>query len=601
MLSLKNTSLVTFAAIVAAPLVVFWAWPYSSQVDARISEAGEHNLLLAQSVGLSIEFYHDEVVNAFEHVLSAHDANDGMVDTELLSGLGLRYAGWVDETTGAVRSKFGVRADLMPDTYSPGELAALKARLAAGKASALQVRIGADQQPELMLVSSRQGTILVAGVSTSELVRLAERINANREIGIEIVDGTGRIIASPLKHWEQQAKDLSDLQLVADLTTHRQVISQEDLPESSGPAIVAAVQAGDTGWGVLVHEPVGAASSAGSQTLTLSIAFLIILTAALVGSLATAPVVGPLMAVSRAARRMQDGDTDVRIAKLGWLTPKEVLNLSQAFNAMAESVASSRAQEAEARAKAEQANLSKTEFLRNVTHEVRTPLNAIIGFSEVLLNECRRMNLPHRQISHAEDISSAGRHMLSLINSLLDLSRIEAGQYQLQEAPTALDEVLARCVRFLGPAAQARKTQIEMHIAPELPDIVADERALFQSVLNLAANAIRYGREGGHVIISAVPSRLHGVEIAVSDNGPGIPAEYLDKVTEPFVRVASEANRNVEGSGLGLPIVKKLIELHGGSFVLESTLGAGTTARIRLPANRLLPRTDLAPAGQAAA
>ncbi len=191
--------------------------------------------------------------------------------------------------------------------------------------------------------------------------------------------------------------------------------------------------------------------------------------------------------------------------------------------------------------------------------------------------------------------------MLSLINSLLDLSRIEAGQYHLQEAPTALDEVIARCVRFLGPAAQARKAQIEMHIAPDLPDVVADERALFQSVLNLAANAIRYGREGGHVIISAVPSRLHGVEIAVSDDGPGIPAEYLDKVMEPFVRVASEANRNVEGSGLGLPIVKKLVELHGGGFVLESTVGTGTTARIRLPASRLLPRAETLPAGQAAA
>ena len=114
--------------------------------------------------------------------------------------------------------------------------------------------------------------------------------------------------------------------------------------------------------------------------------------------------------------------------------------------------------------------------------------------------------MAQRQVAHAEGICSAGRHMLSLINSLLDLSRIEAGQYQLQEAPAALDEVIARCVRFLGPAAQARKTEIQMHIAPDLPDVVADERALFQSVLNLAANAIRYGREGGHVTVSAVPS-----------------------------------------------------------------------------------------------
>jgi two-component system cell cycle sensor histidine kinase PleC len=208
----------------------------------------------------------------------------------------------------------------------------------------------------------------------------------------------------------------------------------------------------------------------------------------------------------------------------------------------------------------------------------------------VLLNECRRMNLPHRQLAHAEDICAAGRHMLGLINSLLDLSRIEAGQYQLHEAPTAVDEVVGRCVRFLEPAAHARMANIEMRIEENLPDILADERALFQSVLNLASNAIRYGREGGHVVISAAPSRLHGLEITIVDDGPGIPPEYLDKVMEPFVRVACEANRHVEGSGLGLPIVKKLVELHGGSFLLESTAGAGTTARIRIPEARLLPR-----------
>ncbi len=404
MLSLKNTSLVTFAAIVAAPLVVFWAWPYSNQVDVRIAEAGEHNLLLARSVSLSLEFYHGEIVNAFEHVLSTHRPADGAVDTELLSSLGFRYAGWVDETTGRVIDKFGVRADLMPASYDTIALAALKSRLAAGKISAVRVSIRADKQPELTLAGARQGAILVASVSTSELVRLAQRINSNREIGVDIIDGAGRIVASSMKHWELQAKDLSGLGLVKEVLLGRQYVSQEQMPEASGPSIIVAMPAGDTGWGVIVQEPVGAASSASSQTLTLSIALLIILTAALVGSLATAPVVGPLMAVSRAARRMQDGDTDVRIAKLGWMTPKEVLNLSQAFNAMAESVANSRLQEAEARAKAEQANLSKTEFLRNVTHEVRTPLNAIIGFSEVLLNECRRMNLPHRQISHAEDI-----------------------------------------------------------------------------------------------------------------------------------------------------------------------------------------------------
>jgi signal transduction histidine kinase len=331
------------------------------------------------------------------------------------------------------------------------------------------------------------------------------------------------------------------------------------------------------------------------------VAVLCILIAALIGSVAVAPIVAPLMEVIRAARRMQSGESMIRIPTLSRFAPIELVELSQAFNAMAESVALARAEESAARDKAERANRSKTEFLRNVAHEVRTPLNAIIGFSDLLLTESRRLNVPHHQIAHAEEISSAGRHMLSLINSLLDLSQIEAGQYQLTEQPIAVDEVIGRCVRLLEPAAQARRTRIEMRIDTDLPEVVADERALFQSVLNLASNAVRYGREGGSVLITAGRSSLDGLEIAVSDDGPGIPAEYLDKVMEPFFRIASEANSKVEGSGLGLPIVKNLIELHGGSLTLESALGTGTTARIRLPASRLLPRTDASSMPQAAA
>jgi signal transduction histidine kinase len=598
MLSLKNTSLVAFAAVVALPLIVFWAWPYTARHDARLTDAGERNLIVARSLSASLEFYHDEITRIFDHALADSDDPVRFDEVELASEAGFGYIAWIDET-GRVLRKVGNRANLVPATYEPFELLRLKDETKRSAALA-RVRLGSGNRPELFVARSLRGRLVVASVLTDHIVNLAQRVNANRDLTVSIVDETGRVIASPFRHWELQVKDLSALQVVRSIALGIQAVSEADIPEVGEPVIVAGVPVNGAGWGVIVGESADQIIAGDSKT-SFAIAMLMILIAALIGSLAAAPIVGPLMALSRAARRMQNGETGVRIEALGRFAPTELAELRQAFNAMATSVASAQDEEAVARGKAEQANRSKTEFLRNVTHEIRTPLNAIIGFSEVLLNECRRMNLPQRQLGHAEDICAAGRHLLSLINSLLDLSRIEAGQYQLQDAPTAVDEVLGRCVRFLEPAALARKTRLTVDLDETLPDIMADERALFQCVLNLVSNAVRYGRENGTVEIGARLSRLHGLEITIADDGPGIPAEYLDKVMEPFVRVGGEASRNVEGSGLGLPIVKKLIELHGGSFLLESTVGAGTTARLRLPQARLLARSSDAAAVSSAA
>lgn len=598
MLSLKNTSLVAFAAVVALPLIVFWAWPYTARQDARLTDAGERNLIVARSLSAALEFYHDEISSVFDHALAHSDDPARFDEVELASDAGFGYIAWVDDA-GRVLRKVGNRASLVPAVYEPAELRRLKEEINL-VAPLARVRIGAGNRPELFVVRGHRGRLVVASVLTDHIVSLAQRVNANRDVSVSIVDETGRVIASPLRHWELQVKDLSSLPAVRSLASGIQAVSVADIPEIGRSVITAGVPVNGAGWGVIVGEPADQIVADDSRT-SFAIAILMILIAALIGSLAAAPIVGPLLSLSRAARRMQKGETSVRIESLGRFAPTELVELSQAFNAMAEGVSSAQGEEAVARDKAEQANRSKTEFLRNVTHEIRTPLNAIIGFSEVLLNECRRMNLPQRQLGHAEDICAAGRHLLSLINSLLDLSRIEAGQYQLQDAPTAIDEVLGRCVRFLEPAAQARKTKLKVELDDTLPDIMADERALFQCVLNLVSNAVRYGRDGGSVEIGARLSRLHGLEITVCDDGPGIPAEYLDKVMEPFVRVGGEANRNVEGSGLGLPIVKKLIELHGGSFVLESTVGAGTTARLRIPQARFLQRSDTEGAAPSAA
>ncbi len=268
---------------------------------------------------------------------------------------------------------------------------------------------------------------------------------------------------------------------------------------------------------------------------------------------------------------------------------------------MARNVTQSQAREAEARARSETANTQKTEFVRYITHELRSPLNAIIGFAN-------RLSQAHVQRSAARPsagkavageqikyIKDAAEHLLSLVNDLLDLGKIEAGQYSLNETEIGLDEIIDRSVRILGDVAAARSITLRAHYLDEPPLVLADERALYQVLMNLVTNAVRYGRDGGTVEIRTEARPDGIVEIRVVDDGPGIEADDIERVMMPFERAQSTSGC-VQGTGLGLPIVKRLVELHGGRFELSSAVGVGTVAAIELPAcrNRLLAREQAA-------
>ena len=259
-----------------------------------------------------------------------------------------------------------------------------------------------------------------------------------------------------------------------------------------------------------------------------------------------------------------------------------------AFNVMADRVAFACETACAERQKADEANASKTAFLRTVTHELRTPLNAIIGFGTILAgDQGERLGSESRK-EFANDIVSGARHMLSLANDLLDLARIEAGRYELSDEIVGLDEIAQRVVRLLQPEAASRNVNMRMESDGHVPVVRGDERALFQSVLNLTANAVRYGAAGGNVVVSISQRQTGEAQVVVADDGAGIAPEDLARVLRPFERIANTSGPPAQGSGLGLPIVSQLAELHGGRFRLESTVGKGTRAILTLPAERVV-------------
>ncbi len=242
----------------------------------------------------------------------------------------------------------------------------------------------------------------------------------------------------------------------------------------------------------------------------------------------------------------------------------------------------------EARRRAEEANLAKSRFLATMSHELRTPLNAILGFSEVMKNEVFGPHAAPSYKDYSGDIHASGQHLLNLINEILDLSRIEAGRYELNEEALRLAFVVEDARHMLNLRARAKNQTVREVVDPDLPRLWADERAVRQIALNILSNAIKFTPQGGEIVVKVGWTASGGQYVSVRDNGPGIPEEEIPVVMASFGRGSWALKTAEQGSGLGLPIVKGLVELHGGTFQLKSKPREGTEAIVTFPTNRVM-------------
>ncbi|HEY2069214.1 MAG TPA: HAMP domain-containing sensor histidine kinase [Rhizomicrobium sp.] len=235
------------------------------------------------------------------------------------------------------------------------------------------------------------------------------------------------------------------------------------------------------------------------------------------------------------------------------------------------------------RFEAETANASKTAFLANMSHELRTPLNAILGFSEIIAKECFGPAGSPRYKEYAGDIHSSGAHLLSLINDLLDVAKIEAGRMDIEPEELDVRKTFDTALKIIGTKARERRQELIIEVDASAPRLYADERSLKQILINLVSNAVKFTPEGGRITVVASRGRCGGFQIMVEDNGPGIPRDKIDKIFKPFSQVDNRYDRQGGGTGLGLALVRGLAELHGGRAWIESEYGKGCRAYVVIP------------------
>jgi len=236
----------------------------------------------------------------------------------------------------------------------------------------------------------------------------------------------------------------------------------------------------------------------------------------------------------------------------------------------------------ESRLAAEAANRAKSRFLANMSHELRTPLNAILGFAELIELELQTTELPGRYGDYLRDIQSSGRHLLELVNDLLDMAKIEAGKWTLTPMPIATEPLVADCVRLLQGHARIGAISLSHALGPVPAEFVGDARALKQCLLNLLSNAVKFTPAGGEirVMVEAVDGCM---VFRVADTGIGIPAEDIPRLTQPFEQGKPAVYQTSQGTGLGLALVKSIVDLHGGTLTICSRYGEGTTVTMAVP------------------
>ncbi len=570
------------AAIAPAAGVVVWF--DAAAITQEKATVRDKHMILARQLAASAEIMARERLEALGRYAWRGPASpDDRALLEAAVGLGIRYFGLVDMASGRVAHAFeaGGAHSLNP------ELARALASVARDAPQILPARPDASGRPTLFAVeAAADGFAAIAALDPGFLADLANSVRFGEQGHAVIVDQLGQVLAHPRADWRAEMRDLRGVAPIAALLEGRSGVIEFHSPAADVDMVAGFAVSQALGWGAMVVQPTAelrVASVGGFFSSSLMIVgSLTLLFAIGVGWLTAWLIARPIERVAEAAGRFEVGDATARApAPTRWGT-FETVALGRRFNVMADAVGAHEASLRASLAQADAAERAKSAFLANMSHELRTPLNAVIGFSEVMATELLGPLRNKKYLEYAHDISHSARHLLAMINDVLDLSPAAADRAALEVGPVDVARLLEAAARQIAPQIEGRGLSLRVDDPPTDVAFVADEGRLHQILTKLLQNAAKFTLEGGEVRLS-VGVVGESMRFIVADTGVGMTEAEATRALAPFEQPHKAAGSTAQGCGLGLPLAQRLARLHGGDLAIETAPGAGCRVLVDIP------------------
>ncbi len=586
-----------FGIATVVPMAILWFWLDNAMYQQKVSEVKERHLLIAKNLRSALDRYQTDVETGFDVVVDNLAISKPISNADkIVRNLHFRHFCIADFRTGKIIASASPNTDPCPKFINNKRLNEFKTLVKnhGNQTVFSPVWRGPDNLSLIYVVKKIRNKLAIGALRTDYFLEIGKAVSFGKKGHAAIVDQEGNILSHPKSSWVSERKNIAKISAVK-----RMLAGENGVEIFYSPALNADMIAGLAGakgglWSVMVPQPISELRSAARETTAtlypiLALFILIVgLTATFVANLILSPL-----------KHVMDGaDAIVRGKKVevsvgpDWRVPKEFQDLQDRFNVMAKSVAKYQKKQRRACEKSKQESKGNVEYLANLAHELKTPLNSILGFSSVL-KQAKPGALPqHEQNEFLGHIEKSAGHMLGFVNDLLDLNRLDMGERKLDEHEIYLIEPIRFCEATVRKSLKEKEMTLEIECQNRDLKILADERSINQIMINLMSNAVRYSFDKSTVRIEIIEQNDGSVKILVQDNGIGIPQEDLETIMQPFKRSSDPQIAEIHGTGLGLSIVKKLAALHQIDFSIESEHGFSTTATLIIPKQRVVSKAQ---------
>ncbi len=578
-----------FTIIATVPVLILGIWVERTALQTEIDHVREKHLLLAKNTAFVLERYAQDSAHAFEHIVSRYqNGADLKLGSFVEASYKFTHFRIVDNDGRAVAIAQHGSAEI---PFSIDER--IRSILAAAAAEIDYSDVMPDSAGEPTIYLNQRiadNRIAIAALRPDFIVELQTAITFGQKGHAAIVDRSGNVIAHPKRVWQRSIKNIAKVKPVRQMMAGESGVTTFYSPAVKQDMISGFTTVPRTGWGVMVPQPMGELIERAQavKQVAFTLALFGVLAAALLGWMVAGRITRPVDAVRRTARRITEGKLNARVPPLRWSATPDMQELADGFNEMAQRIQDNQQSLALALDHAQNADRAKTKFLANMSHELRTPLNAIIGFSQTMENQVMGPVGNERYQEYVVDIRRSGEHLLSIIHNILDLSKIESGKVEIEDDTVSVTDLIEDAVNMLQIQATEARIDLAVRMEDGLPLFRGSSVKLKQILVNLLSNAVKYTAAEGRVTITAARDYGGGIAIGIEDTGNGMSQRDLAVALIPFGRVTGGATEVIGGTGLGLPLAKRLAELHGGRLVIKSDEGVGTTVILHLPAARTL-------------